>query len=66
MLCVRSKHAYYLRERAAPIPYVKKEPCMLMGPGQWWSEMEEASTHMLAHVFTSNCMHMLCRHIGVM
>lgn len=26
---------------------------------------EKASTHMLAHVFTGNCMHTVFRHIGV-
>lgn len=61
----KKEHACYLTEKAACISYVKKEPCMPVGPGKWWSEMGEASTHVLAHVFTSNCVHTVCRHIGV-
>lgn len=45
--------------------YMKNESCMLVGPGKWRSEREEASTHMSAHVFPSKCMHAVCRHIGM-
>lgn len=59
MHIVRREHIYCWREKAAHMLYVKKknEPCLLVEPGKWWSELEEANAHMLAHVFTSRCMH---------
>lgn len=55
-----------VREKAACILYLKKnEPCLLLEPGKWWIELEEANTHMLTHVLTSKYMHTVCGHIGM-
>lgn len=62
------KGAYILLEREGSTHAVcekRNEPCLLIEPGKWWSELEEANAHMLAHVFTSRCMHTACRHTGV-
>lgn len=62
------KGAYILLEREGSTHAVcekRTEPCLLIEPGKWWSELEEANAHMLAHVFTSRCMHTACRHTDV-